>query len=103
MECGCGHYRKHTSPLTWECNKVPSKDMMKFDKHFNEMTSAMQRITVSIDKALSDKPQLLPYMRTKILTDITTNIRDLTDSEISNYLETVGITCDPEGKIGLTR
>lgn len=74
-----------------------------FDKHFNEMTSAMQRITVSIDKALSDKPQLLPYMRTKILMDITSNVKNLSDSEISDYLETVGITCDPEGKIGLTK
>lgn len=80
---------------------MPSKDRDRVNKHFIEMTSAMKRITVSIDKALADKPQLLPYMRAKILTDITINIRDLTDSEISNYLATVGISCDPEGKIGL--
>lgn len=73
------------------------------NKHFSEMTQAMQRITVSIDKALADKPQLLPYMRTKILTDITSNIRDLKDSEITEYLEHVGIKCDPEGKIGLIK
>lgn len=71
--------------------------------HFDEMASAMQRITVSIDKALSDKPQLLPYMRTKILADITSNIKDLSDSEITDYLENVGIKCDPEGKIGLIK
>lgn len=46
----------------------------------------MNRITVSIDKALQ-KPQLLPYMRTKILEDIVFNIQNLTDDEIELYLK----------------
>lgn len=53
---------------------------------------AMRRITVSIDMALTNKPQLLPYMRKKILEDITYNIRTLTDSEVEEYLSTaVGV------------
>lgn len=53
---------------------------------------AMRRITVSIDKALASKPQLLPYLRRQILEDITYNIRTLTDNEVEEYLSlTVGV------------
>lgn len=66
-----------------------------------QIDKAMRRITVSIDKALADKPQLLPYMRKKILEDITYNIRTLTDNEVEEYLSlTVGTpdgTSEKEG------
>ena len=50
-----------------------------YDKHAS-------RVVASIYKAVCI-PQLLPYLRKKLIADITYNLEHLTDQEIETYVE----------------